>query len=143
MDVLLALSNFPEAFGRLVGRKLRQHPSADPEPRPTESPARPARQAQTRLTEAQKSDLVRRYVEGERAAEPSKAFRVERGTVARLVSRAGVQRTRSMSAAEVAEAVQLYADRWSCERIAERLGRSHNTVRKALAEAGVQLRGRR
>jgi DNA-directed RNA polymerase specialized sigma24 family protein len=43
-------------------------------------------------------------------------------------------------AALLDEAIRLYGDGWSCQRLAERYGCDAETVRQALKRAGVRLR---
>jgi len=103
--------------------------------------ARPVpKQDQHRLTADQQVELLGRYLAGERAFELAKDYGVNRNTVAKLLADTGMRRPRSLTPDEVAEAVSLYNQGWSCERIGQRFGRNHSTVWLALKAAGVQLR---
>jgi DNA-directed RNA polymerase specialized sigma24 family protein len=54
---------------------------------------------------------------------------------------AGVQlRRQGIPADRVDEAVRLYGDGWSCQRLAERYGCDAETVRQALKRRTVRLR---
>lgn len=69
------------------------------------------------------------------------AWQLHRTTVAAHLRRAGVPlRRRGLSAEQRAEAVQLYAGGWSCQRLAERYHCDDETVRQQLKSAGVRLR---
>jgi DNA-directed RNA polymerase specialized sigma24 family protein len=112
---------------------------------PAEPPALPARELyplRTRLTAKQREELIRRYVDGERAYQLASEFGVHRQTVANVLMTAGARRPRLMTEAERAEAVVLYEAGWTCARIGEELGRSRDAVRRALRAAGLVLRRR-
>jgi hypothetical protein len=57
------------------------------------------------------------------------------------LSRARVTlRRQGISADRIADAVRMYGEGWSCQRLAERFHCDDETVRKSLKEAGVTLR---
>ncbi len=133
VELLRRYSNQTRFLEKL--QRLRDLPQAS-----EKAQVRRARQVQRRLSAEDQAEVLERYVTGERAAELAKAFGVNRHTVAKLVTDAGVRRSRRLTPAEVSEAVLLYADGWSCQRIGDQLGRSHKTIWLALKREGVQLR---
>jgi len=134
VEVTHALSNPPPTFEQLGrrGSSTRYDLYSEPVARPT--------QIQTRLDEAQRSDLLRRYVAGERAYELASLFGVDRRTVAHILDCEGVKRSRSMTADEIAEAIERYNRGESCAEIGRALTRNHGTIWLALKAAGVDLR---
>jgi predicted DNA-binding protein YlxM (UPF0122 family) len=61
--------------------------------------------------------------------------------VAAQLRRAGVAlRRQGISADRLDEAIRLYDDDWSCQRLAERYDCDDETVRQALKRVGVTLR---
>jgi DNA-directed RNA polymerase specialized sigma24 family protein len=97
-------------------------------------------QQQTHLSSTQRTELIERYQAGERAHVLARAYGIHRATVAEILERAGVRRSRSMTVEERQEAVSRYAEGWSCARIGELLGRDASTVHRALVAAGVRMR---
>jgi hypothetical protein len=93
VEVTHALSNPPPTFEQL-GRRVPSAGDVNAEP-----VARPT-QRQTRLDEAKRSELVRRYVAGERAYLLAAAFNVNRRTVSQILIDAGARRPRPMTPAE-------------------------------------------
>ncbi len=66
---------------------------------------------------------------------------VHRTTVAGHLGQADVSlRLQGVPANRIEEAVRLYGEGWSCERLAERYNCDDETVRQALKLAGVRLR---
>ncbi len=102
-------------------------------------PLRRPLQQQTRLTDSQKAELISRYVAGGQAFRLAIEFGLHRATVASILVRADVRRPRLMTEQERAQAVELYAQGWTCKRIGEELGRSRDAVRLALHVAGIEL----
>jgi DNA-directed RNA polymerase specialized sigma24 family protein len=135
VDLLLSLSNPPRPFLRLA--QLVTEPVKD---EPAAEPVRELYQPQTRLTEVQRDELIRRYIAGERAFELAIDFGLHRVTVANVLVRAGKRRSRLMTQPECADAIRLYAEGWTCARIGEELDRSKDAVRRALHAADVELR---
>lgn len=131
VDLAQALSNPGSAFRRALGPVV----SGEAPPTP-ETP----RQRQTHLTDEQRIELIERYMSGERAFELAKDYKIDRRTVAAILTRAGLRRPRSMTEEERAEASRLYEAGWSCARIGNQLGRDHGTVWLALKADGVPLR---
>jgi DNA-directed RNA polymerase specialized sigma24 family protein len=132
VDLIHALSNPPQVFQRLGATPPRQVEQPDVATTP--------HQLQHHLTDYERVELLERYLSGERAFQLAEIFNINRRTVADILVKAGVRRPRSMTAQERKDAVQLYADGWSCARIGEELGRNHGTVWLALQAAGVALR---
>lgn len=68
-------------------------------------------------------------------------WRLHRTTVAAHLRQAGVAlRRRGVPDAQLSEAVRLYGEGWSCQRLAERYHCDDETVRQALKRASVRLR---
>lgn len=97
-------------------------------------------QRQRRLTAGQQAELLERYLSGERSFQLATAFGVSRHTVEKLLVDSGARRPRSMTPEEIAEAIDLYAQGWSCALIGDHLGRNDGTVWHALRRAGIPLR---
>ena len=106
---------------------------------PAAVPAHEPYELRTRLSAEQREELIRRYLDGERAFRLAREFGVHRQTVANVLVAAGVRRPRVMTRSEREEAIQLYGLGWTCKRIGEELGRSKDAVRRALHVAGVEL----
>lgn len=102
-------------------------------------PKRP-RQNQVHLNPEKQAELLQRYLSGERAFELAKEFGVHRGTVAKILTRNGLRRPRSMTPDKISTAVELYGRGWSCAQIGAELGRNPGTIWRALKVAGVQFR---
>jgi DNA-directed RNA polymerase specialized sigma24 family protein len=95
---------------------------------------------QRRLTPDQQTELLERYLSGERAYQLAQDFEIHRTTVAKLLADNGVRRPRSLTKDETTDSIKLYQQGWSCHRIAEQLGRNDGTIWLALKNAGVKLR---
>jgi lambda repressor-like predicted transcriptional regulator len=68
-------------------------------------------------------------------------WNLHRTTVAEHLHRAGVAvRQRGIPAEMLDEAIRLYGEGWSCQRLAERYGCSAETVRQVLRKSSVRLR---
>lgn len=81
------------------------------------------------------------YQAGATVYELGSQFGINRKTVSQLLHRRGVKmRMAGLSAAQIDEAVRLYADGWSIGRIGERLQVDARTVHRRLRERGVQMR---
>lgn len=73
--------------------------------------------------------------------EIAKEFKINRVTVSKHLERAGVtKRPRSMSEAQIDEAVQDYVAGQSLDKIGNRLGFDPTTVLRELRRRGVQMR---
>jgi hypothetical protein len=71
----------------------------------------------------------------------AKRWGVHRTTIAEHLRRAGVAvRERGISAERLDEAIRLYAEGWSCQRLGERYDCNSETVRQRLKSAGVIMR---
>ena len=134
MELLGAYSNQDTLLKKLQSL-LEIQPSRSPD-----QDIRPPKQIQNRLSPGQQAELLERYLAGERAHLLARAFEINRTTLDRLLTSNGVRRPRSMTQSELTEAIQLYEQGWSCQRIGDRLGRDHSTIWMALKAAGVQLR---
>jgi DNA-binding CsgD family transcriptional regulator len=108
--------------------------------RPQPVPAR-QRQAQRRLTAEQARQLAAEYEGGASMKELAAQWSLHRTTVAVQLRQAGVQlRRQGVPEASLDEAICLYNDGWSCQRLAERYGCDAETVRQALKRFGITLR---
>jgi uncharacterized protein (DUF433 family) len=68
-------------------------------------------------------------------------WNLHRTTVAALLRRAGIElRRQGIPGDRLQEAVTLYGQGWSCQRLGERYGCAAETVRQALKDAGVTMR---
>ncbi len=68
-------------------------------------------------------------------------WKMHRTTVAAQLRRAGAElRWQGVPTERISEAVRLYGDGWSCQRLAERYRCDDETVRQVLRRAGVQMR---
>lgn len=83
------------------------------------------------------------YQAGTTAAELAKRYGVHRHTITELLKREAVniRVRRSMSEAEIDQAVSLYNQGQSLQRIGARLGWDHNTIYRRLKQRGVEFRG--
>ncbi len=85
--------------------------------------------------------LVCEYEAGDDMTALAVRWDLHRTTVAGHLRRAGVAlRRQGVPAEMLAEAVRLYGNGWSLQRLAERYGCDDETVRQALKRAGVKLR---
>jgi hypothetical protein len=67
-------------------------------------------------------------------------WQLQRTTVAARLRLSGVElRRQGVPANRVDEAIRLYTEGWSCERLAERYDCDDETVRQSLKRAGVTL----
>ena len=62
------------------------------------------------------------------------------GTSRRTRRQTGVRLHRQVTADQIHEAIQLYGEGWSCQRLAERYDCNATTVWKVLQQASVTLR---
>ena len=99
------------------------------------------RQVQRRLTAEQVDQLRSEYRAGASMKDLAKQWRLHRTTVAAHLRRGGVAlRRQGVPDARLSEAVRLYGEGWSCQRLAERHSCDDETVRQALKRAGGPLR---
>ncbi len=109
-------------------------------PRPAAGVSPPPPPAQRRLTADQVAALVVEYQAGADMRELAVRWQVHRTTVAGHLRRAGVElRRQGLSEKQLSEAVRLYGNGWSLQRLAERSGCGAETVRQSLKSANVQL----
>ena len=121
--------------------RLRRVLAGEGRDRVSDRPVPSLRQKQTRLTELQRSEVVRRYAAGESANDLAVEFGVDRRTLTSHLRRAGVDvRDRVIDQMDVAEAEQLYVSGLSLARVGEQLGMSAGTVLTAFRSAGIVTR---
>ena len=103
---------------------------------------RPQPTRQRRLSPAEQTAVVQAYQAGRSMAALADEYEVRRSTISELLARDGDARRqqRSISAAEVDRAVDLYARGWSLQRVGERLGFDAETIRTHLKRRGAVLR---
>jgi DNA-binding CsgD family transcriptional regulator len=94
-----------------------------------------------RLRPEQVGELVIGYKTGSTVFELAERFRINRGTVSKLLEREGVpRRGHPLSAARVEQGLQLYASGLSLVSVGMQLGCHGSTVNLALRKAGVRTR---
>jgi len=99
------------------------------------------KQLQTRLTEAQKDELVANYMKGSTVYHLAAQFGCHRNTVSNLLKSRGITlRMASMTHEQIAEAIALYESGLSLVRVGEVLGVSAGNVHARLRERGVAIR---
>jgi DNA-binding CsgD family transcriptional regulator len=85
--------------------------------------------------------LVIGYKTGSTVYQLAEQFRINRGTVSKLLEREGVpRRGRPLSPTQVEQASQLYATGMSLVSVGKQLGCDGSTIHLALRKAGVQMR---
>jgi DNA-binding NarL/FixJ family response regulator len=89
---------------------------------------------------SQQTEVLERYLAGEKAHRLAKDFQVHRTTIAKLVAAAGIRRPRSLTPEQSTKVIHLYAKGWSCDQIGRHLDKSAKTIWRALKQAGVRLR---
>lgn len=94
-----------------------------------------------RLTKAQNEEISALYAGGWRPADIARAIGTTEWTVHHRLNRNGVERRPiGMTDAESREAVRLYTANESMRQISLKLGYSDKTIKKALIQAGVEIR---
>jgi hypothetical protein len=94
-----------------------------------------------RLRPEQVEQLVVGYKTGSTVYQLAEQFRINRGTVSRLLEREGVpRRGHPLSPTQVGQATELYAAGLSLVNVGKRLGCDGSTVHLALRRAGVRMR---
>jgi hypothetical protein len=94
-----------------------------------------------RLRPSQVDELVTGYNAGSTVYQLAELFRINRGTVSKLLEREGVpRRGRPLSPAQIAQAKNLYHTGLSLISVGKRLGCHGSTVHLALRKAGVRMR---
>ncbi len=105
--------------------------------RPVPSP----RQKQTRLTDSQRSEVVRRYEAGESANVPAVELGVHRTSVLRALRVGGVDvRYRTLTDDEVGDARRMYESGLSLATVGEHFGIAARTVLNMFRKVGVSTR---
>jgi DNA invertase Pin-like site-specific DNA recombinase len=126
----------PSDQGERLHDLLRIVPS-----RPKTVNSRTPKAIHRRLRPEQVEQLVIGYKTGSTVYQLAELFRIDRGTVSRLLERQGVpRRGRPLSAAQVEQASRLYATGLSLVGVGKRLGCEGSTVHIALQKAGVRMR---
>jgi DNA-directed RNA polymerase specialized sigma24 family protein len=99
------------------------------------------RQTQRRLNDEQTQQLVAEYEAGASMKELAARWDMHRTTVGSHLRQAGVQlRRQGVPDPLLDEAIRLYNDGWSCQRLVERYTCDAESVRQALKRARVPLR---
>ena len=136
----MALTEVSSNLSALLRRLATELPALLRHRKPQRKTVQP-RQVQRRLTADQAAQLVAEYQAGDDMTVLAARWGLHRTTVASHLRRAGVAlRRQGVPADRLDEAVRLYAEGWSCQRLAERFDCDDETVRQALKRTGVQLR---
>lgn len=136
MELTGASSNQNALFSRLA----EALPALLRRKKPTAKPAR-QRQAQRRLTALQVEQLAVEYLAGDDMTVLAAHWGLHRTTVAGHLRRAGIElRRQGIPTERVNEAIRLYGEGWSLERLAGRYCCDDETVRQTLKRAGFHLR---
>ena len=132
LPLLLALKVPESASARNAARTLA----------PGFQEARTIRQAQKRLTPEERTLIARKYEAGATAADLAVEFGCHTMTVTKAVKANGVTMrfAKKTTADQADEAVRLYGDGLSMEKVGERLGLSGRTIFSILRERGVETR---
>ncbi len=140
MGLFRALSHPCRETQRLL--KLAKGWPSDPQPCRAQRQVRPRPTRTARQLAAPDLDrLVTAYRDGATVYELARRFGIHRITVGKHLRARGVDTTPpGLAPDDVAAAAQLYRQRWSLARIAERYATTASTVRTRLLEAGVQMR---
>ncbi|WP_167969190.1 helix-turn-helix domain-containing protein [Lentzea indica] len=139
MGAVEALSNPSTAVQRLLdlAKTWSDTPNgAGPSPPP--APFKTLR----KLKPHELDELVERYQAGSSVYQLAKHYGIHRITIGRLLRSRGIDTTApALTEEQAREAARLYADGWSCKKIARHLGAGAETVRERLHEEGVPMRG--
>lgn len=101
----------------------------------------PIRQRQSRLTEAQMSEMAARYKGGATVYELAAEFRCHRTTVSERLKKAGISmRGRSPTSEDIDTMMHLYASGHSLLEVGKQLGFCANSVASCLEKRGIQVR---
>ena len=105
------------------------------------APASPAAvRTAKQLREREIDDLVTRYRETNNMRQIAQEFRMSRTTVAKHLAARGIDTARGMKPADVARAVDLYAQGLSSIAIGKQLGFDNHTVLSALRTQAIPIR---
>lgn len=116
--------------GLSEGRRAEPRVIADPAPRRLR-----------RLNEQEQATLAQDYVGGMTVYQLATKFGISRDTISKHLKRLGVEmRNAGLTEEQIDEAVRLYSDGWSAQRIGDRLGAYPQTMRRRLLERGVRMR---
>jgi hypothetical protein len=95
-----------------------------------------------KLKPAEIDELVKRYQAGSSVYQLAELYDIHRITIGRHLRARGIDTTApALTEEQVREAVQLYAEGWSCMKIAKHFGVGTETVRGRLHQAGLVMRG--
>lgn len=110
---------------------------------PSGAISRTTRQTQRRLRGAEIDELVAGYQAGATTYELAERFRMHRVTISATLKRKGIAlRAQPLSPTQIAAATQFYHEGLSLLKVGERVGCNAETVRRALMNAGVEIRPR-
>lgn len=94
-----------------------------------------------RLSEEQAAEVVRLYQAGETATELGKRFGIERSTVSRHITRAGITlRSTARSDDARCQGARLYTEGLTVQEVADKLGIIFSATYRALKREGVEMR---
>jgi DNA-directed RNA polymerase specialized sigma24 family protein len=119
--------------------RLRRVLSGHGRDRPSRRPVPSVREKQTRLTDSQHSEVVRRYAAGESSNALAAEFGVRRRTATAIIRRAGAE-VRYRADVDLDAAGELYQSGLSLARVGAELDVSAGTVLNLLRRAGIATR---
>jgi hypothetical protein len=122
-----------------IAARLERVLSGHGRDRVSDRPVRSVGQKQTRLTDSQRSELVRRYSEGESANALAAEFDIDRRTATRIIRLSG-SAVRYRVAVDLETARELYEAGQSLMKVGEALGVSAWTLLNVFRRAGVPTR---
>lgn len=128
-------------FGEQLYRLLDRSEEVLAQPAECRAATGTPRQVQRSLSAAERVALAQGLQRGHRHAGASPPIRVHKHTVSKILHDLAIPlRRQSMTAAEQAEAIQLYQQGWSLARLGRHFGRAHTVVRDVLERAGIPRR---
>jgi hypothetical protein len=109
---------------------------------PIEPKSRTPKAIHRRLTKVQTSALLADYEQGMKMRDLATRYRIHKHTVTKLTQRAGARpRYPALLPEELAQAAKLYKSGQSLAVVGDQFGVNPTTVRTALVEMGIAMRG--
>lgn len=140
VELLGRYSNFPQP--QLSGQSSYAA-FARKRPNTQQSPPPQVHALHRRLSPETLRQIQTEYQAGASANQLAVRYQLNRASITRLLQRAGIPpNRRSLTEAEIEQAVKLYATGLTVARVAAQLGRPPTTVHATLRQRGVQLRSR-
>jgi hypothetical protein len=140
VELLGRYSNFPQP---LLSGQAGQAALARKRPDIQQSPPPRVHALHRRLSPETQRRLQTEYQTGASANQLAIRYHLNRASVRQLIQRAGIPpNRRSLTEAEIEQAMKLYATGLTVALVAAELGRPPTTVHATLRQHGVQLRSR-